>query len=118
MGRDRALVSCPDQLIQPTQWINDAYRRRAHGSAGAVTIRSDPRWVTKLNEAPEGHLWVEGFLALQELSSDRLVSRVTFPEERSRHCQSLFGIVRSLADAPFISLTGITGDNVSRSAVE
>jgi hypothetical protein len=61
---------------------------------------------------------MEGFLALQQLSSDRLVADPTLTQECSRHCQRLFRIIRGLADAPFIPFAGITGNNFSRLAVE
>ena len=61
---------------------------------------------------------MEGLLALQEFPSDRLVSGPVVTEERSCHRQSLFGIVGRLADAPFIPLPGIAGNDISRLAVE
>jgi len=61
---------------------------------------------------------VEGLFALQEFLSDRFVSGPAVTEERSRHRQSLFGVIGRLADSPFISLPGVAGNNISRLAVE
>ena len=61
---------------------------------------------------------MEGFFALQQLLSDRLMADPAFAQERSRHRQRLFRIIGCLADAPFIAFTGITGNNFSRLAVE
>ena len=55
---------------------------------------------------------------MQEFLSDRLVSGPAVTQERSRHRQSLFGIIGRLADAPFIPLPGKTGNDISRLAVE
>jgi hypothetical protein len=61
---------------------------------------------------------VKGLFALEEFLSDRLVGGSAVTQERSRHRQSLFGIIGRLANAPFIPLPGITGNDVSRLSVE
>jgi hypothetical protein len=61
---------------------------------------------------------MSGFPALQQFLPDRFVVGIAAPEERSCHCQRLFRVIRRLTDAPLIPLASVTGNDVSRAAME
>ena len=71
-----------------------------------------------MDEGPQRHSGVEGFPALQEFLSDSFMAGPPLAQEGPRDSQSLFGIIGGLADAPFIPFPGITGNDISRLAME
>src|ERR1700689_172208 len=61
---------------------------------------------------------MNGLLALQQFLSNRFMAGPAFPQNRPRHRDGLFRVVRSLADTPLIPLAKVARDEVSRPSVE